>query len=252
MPGRTLVVIPTFNEIESLPGVVARLREAVPAADVLVVDDQSPDGTGAWVDRRAVEDDAVHVMHHGSKAGLGRAYVDGFGWGLDRGYEVLCAMDADGSHRPEQLPFLLKAVDDGADLAIGSRWIRGGEVVNWPKSREALSRGGNLYVAAMMGLRVRDATAGFRAYRADLLRRVDLPSVDARGFVFQVDMSRRTAAAGGKIVEVPISFVERAAGVSKMSSDIVVESLIKVARWGVRMRVDGLRGRRRWDGSQKG
>jgi dolichol-phosphate mannosyltransferase len=153
-------------------------------------------------------------------------------------------MDGDGSHRPEQLPFLLKAVDDGADLAIGSRWVRGGEVVNWPKSREALSRGGNLYVAAMMGLRIRDATAGFRAFRADLLRRLDLASVEARGFVFTVDMSRRASAAGARIVEVPISFVERAAGVSKMSSDIFIESLAKVTRWGVRMRVDAVRGRR--------
>ncbi|MDR0433346.1 MAG: polyprenol monophosphomannose synthase [Bifidobacteriaceae bacterium] len=244
MPKRTLVVIPTYNEIESLPRVLTRLRQAVPAADVLIVDDDSPDGTGKWADAQAQDDPAIHVMHHGVKAGLGGAYVDGFTWGLGEGYDVLCTMDADGSHRPEQLPSLLKAIDDGADLAIGSRWIRGGEVVNWPKSREFLSRGGNIYIAAVMGLRIRDATAGFRAFRADLLRRVDLSSVDARGFVFTVDMSRRAVAAGANVVEVPISFVEREAGVSKMSSDIFFESLGKVTRWGIRMRLARLHPKR--------
>jgi dolichol-phosphate mannosyltransferase len=227
------VVIPTFNEIESLPGVVARLRAAVPAADVLVVDDGSPDGTGDWADRQGQDDPQIHALHRTGKLGLGTAYLMGFEWGLDRGYTVLCEMDADGSHRPEQLPYLLKAVDDGADLAIGSRWVRGGEVLNWPKRREVLSRGGNLYVNIMLHLHVKDATAGFRAYRASLLRRIDLGEVQAHGYGFQVDMTMRAADAGARITEVPISFPEREAGVSKMSGSIVREAMTLVTQWGL-------------------
>jgi dolichol-phosphate mannosyltransferase len=233
---KTLVIIPTFNEIESLPGVLARLRAACPAADVLVVDDASPDGTGQWADARAAEDSQVHVLHRRGKEGLGAAYIAGFGWGLERGYDVLVEMDADGSHRPEQLAYLLKAVDDGADLAIGSRWVKGGEVVNWPKRREALSRGGNLYVSIMLGLGIKDATAGFRAYRAKLLRRINLDHVQARGYGFQVDMSVRAVDLGARVAETPISFVERAAGQSKMSGNIVGEAMILVTKWGLARR----------------
>jgi dolichol-phosphate mannosyltransferase len=236
---KTLVIIPTYNEREALPGVLARLRAAAPAADVLIVDDDSPDGTGQWADTQSATDPAVHVLHHGGKAGLGAAYLSGFAWGLARGYTVLCEMDADGSHRPEQLPTLLAAVDAGADLAIGSRWIRGGEVVNWPWYRSALSRGGNTYVAIMLRLPIRDATAGFRAYRADLLKRLKLDDVEARGYVFQVDMSCRAVAAGARIVEVPISFIERELGVSKMSTAIVLEAMGKVTRWGLRRKRPG-------------
>jgi glycosyltransferase involved in cell wall biosynthesis len=214
--------------------VLPRLRAAVPGADVLVVDDASPDGTGQWADSQAEADSAVHVLHRSGKQGLGRAYLHGFAWGLERGYSVLVEMDADGSHRPEQLPFLLKAVDDGADLAIGSRWVRGGEVVNWPWRREALSRGANLYVGVLLGLGIKDATAGFRAYRASLLRRLDLDGVEARGYAFQVDMSCRAVAAGARVAEVPISFVERRLGTSKMSTDIVLEAMAMVTRRGLR------------------
>jgi dolichol-phosphate mannosyltransferase len=237
---KTLVVIPTYNEIESLPGVVARLRASVPGADVLVVDDASPDGTGAWADEQGKTDPQVHALHRTGKQGLGTAYIQGFHWGLDRGYTVLVEMDADGSHRPEQLPYLLKAVDDGADLAIGSRWVKGGEVVGWPKRREALSRGGNIYVSIMLHLHVKDATAGFRAYRASLLRRIDLEGVQARGYGFQVDMTMRAVDAGARIVEVPISFPEREAGQSKMSGSIVKEAMLLVTQWGVKRHWEAL------------
>lgn len=240
-----MVVIPTYNEIESLPGVVARLRAAVPAAHVLIVDDGSPDGTGEWADQQAAEDPQMHAMHRTGKQGLGTAYLQGFAWGLERGYDILCEMDADGSHRPEQLPGLLQAVADGADLAIGSRWVKGGEVVGWPKRREALSRGGNLYVSIMLNLHVKDATAGFRAYRADLLRRLDLSAIEAQGYGFQVNMTMAVVDAGAKVVEVPISFPERQAGVSKMSGSIVKEAMTLVTKWGFQRRWAKLTRRRR-------
>jgi dolichol-phosphate mannosyltransferase len=240
---KTLVVIPTYNEAESLPGVIARLRAAAPAADILVVDDASPDGTGDWAAQAAQTEPALNVLHHGGKAGLGAAYLDGFDWGLKRGYQVLCEMDADGSHRPEQLPFLLDAVQRGAGLAIGSRWVKGGEVVDWPFSRRLLSRGGNLYVALMLGLGVRDATAGFRAWRSDLLERLDLANIEARGYAFQVDMTWRAVDAGARVVEVPISFVERQLGTSKMTGGIVAEAMRKVTSWGLRRRLARIRGR---------
>jgi len=233
MSDRVLVVIPTFNERESLPLLLPRLRSSVPQADVLIVDDASPDGTGQWADAQAVDDQQVHVLHRQGKGGLATAYLDGFAWGLDKKYQIFVELDADGSHRPEQLPSLLQAVSDGADLAIGSRWVRGGEVVNWPKRREVLSRGGNLYIALLLNLRVKDATAGFRAYRADLLHRLDLAGVEARGYVFQVDMTRRAVGLGAHLVEVPISFHERTVGESKMSSHIVVEALGRVTVWGL-------------------
>lgn len=237
MTGRVLVVVPTYNEAQSLPGTLARLRAAVPTADVLVVDDASPDGTGRLADEIAAGDPAVHVLHRAGKQGLGRAYVAGFGWGLERGYDVLVEMDADGSHQPEDLPRLLAALDDdGADLVIGSRWVPGGRVENWPWHRLVLSRGANTYTRLAMGLPVRDATAGYRAYRARVLARVRLDEVQSQGYCFQVDMTWRALRAGAVVREVPITFVERAAGRSKMSNRIVVEALVRVTGWGVARR----------------
>ncbi|MDR1118976.1 MAG: polyprenol monophosphomannose synthase, partial [Bifidobacteriaceae bacterium] len=197
--GRPLVVIPTYNERSALPALVGRLRRLAPAADILVVDDSSPDGTGTWAESAAASDAHVHVLHRPSKDGLGRAYRDGFAWALRRGFDPIVEMDADGSHRPEDLPALLAAVADGADLAIGSRWVTGGRVTGWPARRRLLSRGGNAYVALMLGLRVKDATAGFRAYRAALLRRIDLDAIEAHGYGFQVNMTMAARAAGGRI-----------------------------------------------------
>lgn len=247
-PGRVLVVVPTYDEALTLPGTLARLRAAVPDADVLVVDDASPDGTGDLADDIAARDVGVHVLHRTAKDGLGAAYVAGFGWALGRGYDVVVEMDADGSHLPEQLPRLLAALDppgrDGAvpDLVIGSRWVPGGEVENWPWHREVLSRGGNAYVRLALGLRLGDATAGFRAYRAGALRALDLATVASHGYCFQVDMAWRVARGGGRVVEVPITFVERTAGRSKMSRSIVTEALWRVTVWGVRRRAEQLRG----------
>jgi dolichol-phosphate mannosyltransferase len=232
---RVLTIIPTFNEIESLPLTLGRLREAVPASDVLVVDDNSPDGTGNFADEAAAADPQVFVLHRTGKAGLGAAYIAGFRWGLERGYDVLVEMDADGSHRPEQLQALLDAVD-GADLVIGSRWVPGGSVVNWPAHRKLLSRAGSTYSRIMLGLSVRDITAGFRAFRRGTLEKLDLSAVDSVGYGFQVDMTFRVARLGLKITEVPITFVERELGDSKMSGNIVLEAILSVTRWGLAAR----------------
>lgn len=241
---KTLVIIPTYNEQESLPTAIARTRAAVPEADILVADDNSPDGTGRIADELAAADPHVHVMHRPGKQGLGRAYVAGFGWALDRDYDLIVEMDADGSHRPEQLPELLaRAVaEDAPALVIGSRWVPGGEVVNWPWHREVLSRGANTYVRLMLGLPVRDATAGFRVFRADALRRLPLGEIESQGYCFQVDMTLRVHRGGGAVAEVPISFVERAEGVSKMSRSIIVEALTRTTVWGVRHRATQLLG----------
>lgn len=252
-----LVVVPTYDEAQTLPGTLARLRAAVPGADVLVVDDASPDGTGELADAAAAADPGVHVLHRPGKQGLGAAYVAGFGWGLDAGYDVLVEMDADGSHRPEQLPDLLAALGGpaepgGADLVIGSRWVPGGRVENWPRHRELLSRAGNVYVRLALGLRLGDATAGFRAYRAEVLRAVDLARVESHGYCFQVDMAWRVVRVGGRVVEVPITFVERTAGRSKMSRAIVAEALWKVTVWGARRRTEQLVGAVRSVGRRRG
>ncbi|TDE92815.1 polyprenol monophosphomannose synthase [Occultella glacieicola] len=230
------MIVPTYNERAALPGTLARLRAAVPSADVLVVDDGSPDGTGEWVDEVAASDPQVHVLHRTSKEGLGRAYIAGFRWGLARGYELLVEMDADSSHRPEDLPRLLDAACPGVDLVIGSRWVPGGRTENWPLSRSLLSRGANTYANLAIGLRVKDATAGFRVYRADTLRAIELEDVNSAGYCFQIDMTWRVRRAGGTIVEVPITFVERVEGESKMSRDIVVEALWRVTAWGAQAR----------------
>ncbi|MFC7374485.1 polyprenol monophosphomannose synthase [Brachybacterium sp. GCM10030267] len=241
----TLVVIPTYDERTALPGTLARLREAVPAAHVLVVDDSSPDGTGEWADAVAREDDHVHVLHRAGKEGLGPAYLAGFRWGLERGYQQLVEMDADASHRPEQLPSLLEAVRRGADLAIGSRWVPGGRVHDWPLTRLLLSRGANRYVRVLMGLGVHDATAGFRVFRAELLERIVAGRIASQGYCFQVDMTRRARDERAVICEVPIDFDERMEGASKMSPRIVREALVLVTLWGLSRRTQQLFGRLR-------
>lgn len=234
---RTLIIVPTYQERDALPETLARARAAVPSADILVVDDASPDGTGALADSYAAADPQVHVLHRQGKEGLGRAYVAGFRWALHRGYDAVVEMDADGSHRPEELPGLLEALAaSDAALVLGSRWVPGGRVVNWPRSREVLSRGGNAYTRLALGLGVRDATGGFRAYRATALARLDLGSIQSQGYCFQVDMTRRIHGAGGRILEVPITFEERRLGRSKMSRGIVAEALWRVTVWGAQHR----------------
>lgn len=235
---KVLVITPTYNERESLPDTVGRLRKAVPHAHVLIADDNSPDGTGDLADEMADGDDNIFVMHRAGKQGLGAAYVAGFNWGLERGYDVLVEMDADGSHRPEQLPLLLAQIADGADLVLGSRWVPGGSTVNWPASRQFLSRGGNLYSRIALGVPTKDITGGFRAFKADTLRGISLETVASQGYCFQVDLALRAIEAGFDVREVPITFVERAQGVSKMSGNIVREALWRVTVWGAKRRVD--------------
>jgi dolichol-phosphate mannosyltransferase len=233
-----LVVIPTYNERENLEPIVARVRSSAPDAHILIVDDNSPDGTGDIADRLSAGDGSIHVLHRLAKAGLGAAYIAGFGWALarqDPRFDLLIEMDADGSHAPEHLPALIAAAAH-ADVVVGSRWVRGGEVVNWPKHREALSRGANLYTRLALGIGVRDSTAGFRAYRREVLEAIPLETIDSQGYCFQVDMTWRAAQAGFVIAEVPITFVERESGESKMSGSIVREALIKVTQWGVARR----------------
>ncbi|MBS2963007.1 polyprenol monophosphomannose synthase [Actinocrinis puniceicyclus] len=233
MTAPTLVIIPTYNESENLERIVARLHEHNPDVHVLVADDNSPDGTGEIADKLAAADDRIQVLHRKGKEGLGAAYLAGFRWGLDAGYQVLVEMDADGSHRPEDLPRLLAALDERqADLVLGSRWVKGGRVVNWPKTREFLSRGGNLYVRLATGMRLRDATGGFRVFRRTTLEGLGLDGVESAGYCFQVDMARRALRAGFHVVEVPITFVEREFGVSKMSGNIVTEALWRSTVWG--------------------
>ena len=240
---RTLVIIPTYNERDNLPLIVGRVHGARPDVHVLIVDDGSPDGTGELADELALADpDRVHVMHRTSKAGLGAAYLAGFAWGLGRGYTVLVEMDADGSHAPEELYRLLDAVDAGADLSIGSRYIEGGTVRNWPRRRKVLSKTANGYSRVMLGVEVNDITAGYRAYRREVLEKIELATVDSKGYCFQIEMTWRTITAGFKIVEVPITFTERELGVSKMSGSNIREAMVKVAEWGIRGRVDRARG----------
>lgn len=242
--GRVVMVVPTYNEAENLEWILGRLRRAQPGVDVLVVDDGSPDGTGDIADRLAATDPHVHVLHRTEKAGLGAAYLHGFRWALDAGYDVIGEMDADGSHQPEELHRLLEALR-GADLVIGSRWVPGGSVVNWPLSREALSRGGNFYVRLLLGIKVRDATAGYRLFRRTTLEKIDLATVQATGYVFQTELATRTLGAGLTVAEVPIEFVERVRGASKMSGAVAAESMKRVTRWGLQQRRAQLR--RLWD-----
>jgi dolichol-phosphate mannosyltransferase len=230
--GRVVVIIPTYNERENLDPIVARVRSSVPEADVLVVDDNSPDGTGELADKLSTADQQMFVLHRPGKGGLGAAYLAGFGWALERGYSAMIEMDADGSHQPEDLPRLLSALA-GADLVIGSRWIPGGTVRNWPKSREFLSRGANTYARLMLRVPVRDTTAGYRAYRAETLRAIALDTVRSQGYCFQIDLTLRAVNAGLTVLEVPITFIDRARGASKMSRAVMAEAFWRVAQWGV-------------------
>lgn len=232
----TLVIIPTYNEIDNLEPIVDRVLAANRHTDILVVDDASPDGTGELADALAQRHSRLSVLHRTVKDGLGGAYLAGFAWGLERGYWALVEMDADGSHHPEELPRLVEALP-GHDLVIGSRWVPGGRVENWPRRRLALSRGGNLYTRLALGIDIRDATGGYRVFSADALRRVDLGAVASQGYCFQVDLVWRALQAGLRIVEVPITFTERVRGTSKMSGGIVRESLLRVTGWGIRRRV---------------
>lgn len=251
---RPLVVIPTYNERESLAGTVARVRASVPEASVLVVDDASPDGTGALAEELASADAAVQVLHRTAKNGLGAAYLEAFAWALERGFDPIVQLDADGSHLPEQLPRLLAGLEDGgsADLVIGSRWIPGGSIENWPRHRELLSRWGSAYARMMLRLDTRDATAGYRAFRADSLRRIPLDDVHTRGYGFQVDMLWHARDAGLRVAEVPVTFVERAHGRSKMSPAIVIEAMVRVTVWGVQSRFGRAAAARRTAGERRG
>ena len=230
---RTLVVIPTYNEADNIDEVISRLRAAVPDAEVLVVDDNSPDGTADLVETLAERDDRVHVLRRPGKAGLGSAYRAGFAWGADGGFEVMVEMDADLSHDPAALPTLLQGVDEGADLAIGSRYVPGGSTPDWPLLRRLISRAGNIYARLMLGIPVRDATAGFRAFRADALRRLPYQKARASGYGFQVEMAWRAHQSGLAITEVPISFRDRTRGKSKMGPQIVAEAMMLVTIWGL-------------------
>jgi dolichol-phosphate mannosyltransferase len=230
--GRVVVIIPTYNERENLDPIAARVRSSVPEADVLVVDDNSPDGTGELADKLAAGDQHIFVLHRPGKGGLGAAYVAGFGWALERGYAAMVEMDADGSHEPRDLPRLLSALE-GADAVIGSRWVAGGTVRNWPKSREFLSRGANTYARLMLRVPIRDTTAGFRAYRAQTLRAIALQTVRSQGYCFQIDLTLRAVNAGLKVVEVPIAFTDRTRGASKMSRAVMAEAFWRVAQWGI-------------------
>ncbi|WAL69044.1 polyprenol monophosphomannose synthase [Amycolatopsis cynarae] len=235
-----LVVIPTYNERDNLGPILRRLHASLPAVHALVVDDGSPDGTGELADRLAAEDDRIHVLHRAEKAGLGAAYVAGFRWGLARDYHTIVEMDADGSHAPEDLPRILDALGD-ADLVLGSRYVPGGSVVNWPKRREILSRGAGLYSRLSLGVKIRDITAGFRAYRRAVLEKLPLDEIASHGYCFQIDLAWRALRAGFEVVEVPITFTEREIGVSKMSGSIIVEAMLRVGLWGAQHRYTQLR-----------
>lgn len=241
------MLIPTYNERENIERAVTGVRAAVPQADVLVLDDASPDGTGRIADALAEADPHVFVRHRPGKQGLGMAYLDGFGWAKERGYDAVVEMDADGSHRVADLPAVLAAADH-ADVAIGSRWVPGGSVVNWPAHRKFLSVGANTYTRILLGMPVRDATAGFRVYRLTALETMGLHGVESHGYCFQIDLTWRAVKAGLVVVEVPITFVEREVGTSKMNSNIITEALRNVTVWGLTYRARqaaGLVGRRR-------
>lgn len=238
--GSVLVIVPTYNEAANIAAIVGKIRASAPEADVLIVDDNSPDGTGAIAAELAGLDHQVHVLNRTAKEGLGVAYVNAFRWGLDRGYDVLVEMDADGSHQPEELPKLLRALED-ADLVIGSRYVQGGRVVNWARRRELLSRMGNTYVRIAVGTSLRDTTSGYRAFRADTLRQTDLGNVASQGYCFQVDLAWRAVRSGLHVVEVPITFVERVEGESKMDVAIAREALLRITAWGARHRVAQIR-----------
>jgi dolichol-phosphate mannosyltransferase len=229
----TLVVVPTYNEAESLAVIVGRLRQEVPDADIMIVDDASPDGTGRIADELADGDPAISVLHRAAKEGLGRAYIAGFERGLDAGYRYLVEIDADGSHDPVELPAMLAAAESSEDLVIGSRWVTGGAVLNWPWFRRTISRTGNRYARMVLRSRIRDLTSGYRVFRADALRAVEFSRVSSQGYCFQVELAWRLEKAGFRVSEHPITFVERTAGQSKMHAGIVAEALLRITFWGL-------------------
>jgi len=235
-----LVVIPTYNEADNVKIIVDRLRRAVPQVDILIADDNSPDGTGRIADELTAGDERVHVLHRPGKQGLGAAYVAGFGWAREHGYEAVVEMDADGSHAPEELPRLLDALSE-ADAVLGSRYVPGGTVVNWPTSRMLISRSGNLYVRMALGMPFRDATGGYRAYRMPVLDKMEIDSVSSQGYCFQVDLAWRAYRQGFRVTEVPITFADRERGASKMSQSIVREAFWRVTIWGTQSRLATLR-----------
>lgn len=254
---RVCICVPTYDEATTLPKVLARIRASVPTADILVLDDNSPDGTGAVADRLAAADPRIHVLHRPAKQGLGPAYLAGFAWARERGYDAVVEIDADGSHQPEQLPALLAAADagEGADVVIGSRWVPGGSVHNWPARRKVLSVGANVYARYALGIPVRDATAGFRVYRLSALQLMNTADVASQGYCFQIDLTVRAIEQGLRVIEVPIAFVEREEGTSKMNDAIVREAVLRVGLWGAQRRLSQLRGavgeqRERWGRSR--
>ena len=238
--GKVLVIVPTYNERESLPVIISGIRHAEPDVHILIADDNSPDGTGEVADGLSAQDHLVHVLHRTVKAGLGAAYLDAFGWAKSNGYDVVVEMDADGSHRPADLTKILDALTNN-DVVLGSRWIKDGRVVNWAKSREVLSRGGNLYTRMWLGIGIHDATGGFRAYRMSALDVMNIEQVESQGYCFQVDMAWRAVKANLRVAEVPITFVERELGESKMDGSIVKEALWRVTQWGIEKRYSDLK-----------
>lgn len=228
-----IVIVPTYNEIENISAIVGRLRQAVPRADVLVVDDSSPDGTGERADQLASADPGVSVLHRPKKEGLGRAYLAGFTYALNHGYEYVVEIDADGSHDPTDLPAMIKLAKAGNDLVIGSRWVSGGSVKNWPWFRHSVSRAGNAYARVVLGSHIHDLTAGYRVFRASALRDLGLEGVSSQGYCFQVELAWNLERAGYRVVEHPITFVERSTGRSKMHAGIVAEALLRVTGWGL-------------------
>lgn len=233
MANSTLVIIPTYNELENLPLITGRVLEANPAVDLLIVDDNSPDGTGEKADELAALHPEINVLHRAGKEGLLAAYRAGFRWGLEKGYEVLCQMDADGSHAPEELGRLLGAIADGADLVIGSRYVDGGEVKNWPKNRYLLSKLGNQYISVALGCDIADMTAGYRAFRREVLEAIDLDALSNKGYIFQVDLAHKVIEFGFDVREVPITFEDRTLGESKLDASFAGASLVEVTKWGV-------------------
>ncbi|MCO8269702.1 polyprenol monophosphomannose synthase [Actinoplanes sp. TRM 88003] len=249
--GRVLVVIPTYNEADNIRLITERVRRAVPQADILVTDDSSPDGTGAIADELALADDHIFVLHRAGKEGLGAAYKAGFAWAKNKGYDAVVEMDADGSHAPEELSRLLDSLKD-TDAVLGTRYIPGGSVRNWPMRRLLLSRGGNIYIRMALRMPFKDATGGYRAYRMPVLDEINVETVASTGYSFQVELAWRTYQAGFRIAEVPITFTEREHGVSKMSGNIFKEQLLRVTLWGVQARRDAVRkrfGKRAAEGS---
>ena len=236
---RTLVIVPTYNEVESAPRLISRVTELLSDVHILVVDDGSPDGTAHVVEAMAEGelDGRIHILHRKEKAGLGAAYLAGFTWGIEHGYATLVEMDADGSHRPEDLVELIKLAqaNPSLDLVIGSRWVDGGTVRNWAKSRELLSRAANKYAKLVLGVAVNDVTAGFRVYKTSIIEQIDFSTVMSQGYCFQIEMTRKVLALNGEIREVPITFIEREFGVSKMNAKIVVEAMLRVTLWGLRI-----------------